>query len=96
MVITADFLSIYVKIYLLDSTQVEIIVDDKGILNKSNSVYYLYNDYKKGQIVYPANRILQDRRNKSEHILLLRRTDFRKCWARVNGIGRLDSRTKSR
>lgn len=49
-------------------------------------MYYLYNDYKKGQIVYPANRILQDRRNKSEHILLLRRTDFHKCWARVNGI----------
>lgn len=45
-------------IYLLDSTQVEIIVDDKGILNKPNSVYYLYNDYKKGQIIYPANRIL--------------------------------------
>lgn len=45
-------------IYLLDSTQVEIIIDDKGILDKPNSVYYLYNDYKKGQIFYPYDRIL--------------------------------------
>lgn len=45
-------------IYLLDSTQVEIIIDDKGILDKPNSVYYLYNDYKKGTILYPASRIL--------------------------------------
>lgn len=45
-------------IYLLDSTQVEIIIDDKGILDKPNSVYYLYNDYKKGQIFYPHDRIL--------------------------------------
>lgn len=45
-------------IYLLDSTQVEIIIDDKGLLDKPNSVYYLYNDYKKGQLFYPHNRIL--------------------------------------
>jgi len=45
-------------VYLLDSTQVEIIIDDKGILDKPDSVYYLYNDHKKGTVLYPSSRIL--------------------------------------
>lgn len=45
-------------IYLLDSTQVEIVIDNKGILDKPNSVYYLYYDSEKGTILYPSSRIL--------------------------------------
>ena len=35
-------------LYLLDSTRVQIMVDNTGILDKKNSVYYLYNDNSKG------------------------------------------------
>lgn len=45
-------------IYLLDSTAMEIIIDDAGILNKQNMVYYLYSDPKKGQIIYTSDEIV--------------------------------------
>ena len=45
-------------LYLLNSTAVEIVIDNTGLLDKPNSVYYLYNDSKKGQLIYPANRIV--------------------------------------
>lgn len=46
------------NLYLLDSNRVEIIVDDVGILNNKNSVYYVYNDPKKGQLIYRNQDIL--------------------------------------
>lgn len=45
-------------LYLLHSPSVEIIVDNTGLLDKPNSVYYLYSDMKKGQLLYPADRIV--------------------------------------
>lgn len=46
------------NLYLLDSTRVEIIIDDIGILNNKNSIYYRYNDPKKGQLIYRNENIL--------------------------------------
>ena len=46
------------NLYLLDSTRVEIIIDDIGILNNKNSIYYIYNDPKKGQLIYRNEDIL--------------------------------------
>ncbi len=45
-------------LYLLNSLNVEIVVDNTGFLDKPDSVYYLYNDEKKGRLVYPASRIV--------------------------------------
>lgn len=45
-------------LYLLDSTRVQIMVDNTGILDKKNSVYYLYNDNSKGQLLYTSDDII--------------------------------------
>lgn len=45
-------------IYLLNSTRVQIMVDDIGLLKKSNSVYYLYNDPHYGEIIYTSDDII--------------------------------------
>lgn len=46
------------NLYLLESPYVEIYVDDIGILNRKNSIFYLYNDPKKGQLIYTNDSIL--------------------------------------
>lgn len=45
-------------LYLLDSRNVEIVIDDRRIINDRHYVYYLYNDPKQGTLVYPADRIV--------------------------------------
>ncbi len=44
-------------LYLLDSPNVSIMIDDTGILDKPNSVYYVYNDAKHGSIIYSSENI---------------------------------------
>ena len=47
------------EVYLLDSNYVEIIVDNAGILNSPNSVYYLYTDPRNSkQSIYTSDRIV--------------------------------------
>lgn len=45
-------------LYLLDSTRVQIIVDNTSILNNENAVYYIYNDPKVGEIIYRNDEIV--------------------------------------
>lgn len=45
-------------LYLLDSRKVTIMVDNTGILNKKNAVYYIYEDEKQGQIIYTSDSIV--------------------------------------
>lgn len=45
-------------LYLLDSRRVTIMNDDKGILDKPNALYYLYEDPLKGLIVYTSDEIV--------------------------------------
>lgn len=45
-------------IYLLDSTAMQIVIDNVGILDEPNSVYYIYNDTKKGQLIYTSDEIV--------------------------------------
>lgn len=45
-------------VYLLDSTNMEIVVDDTAILDEKNAVYYVYSDPKKGEILYRSGQIL--------------------------------------
>jgi len=45
-------------LYLLDSFRVQIMIDNVGILNKLNSVYYVYNDPKNGMQIYENNEIV--------------------------------------
>lgn len=45
-------------LYLLDSTRMQILVDDKGIIDEPNAVYYLYTDPKQGQIIYRSDEIV--------------------------------------
>ncbi len=45
------------ELYLLNSTNVEIMVDNTNILSDKNTVYYIYNDTKYGQIIYTADEI---------------------------------------
>lgn len=45
-------------LYLLDSTRVQIMVDDTGILDKKNTVYYAYADSKKGLLLYTSDDIV--------------------------------------
>lgn len=45
-------------VYLLDSLRVQIMIDDQSILGKENSVYYLYNDPKRGQIIFTRDELL--------------------------------------
>lgn len=46
------------SLYLLDSTQVEIVVDDGCILSDKYSVYYVYRDLKKGALIYNSDEIV--------------------------------------
>ncbi len=46
------------NLYLLDSSSVNIIVDNAAVLGDSESVYYVYNDAKKGQIIYQSDEIV--------------------------------------
>lgn len=45
-------------LYLLDSTRVQIVVDDAGILSDPNAVYYLYTDGRSGQYIYRSDEIM--------------------------------------
>lgn len=45
-------------LYLLDSQRVEIYVDNGCILDNKESVYYVYNDPKKGQISYLSDDVV--------------------------------------
>ncbi|MGL5084856.1 MAG: phage portal protein, partial [Clostridium sp.] len=45
-------------IYLLDSTRVTIMIDNTGILNANNAVYYVYTDEKKGNLIYTSDNIV--------------------------------------
>lgn len=47
-----------VALYLLDSSKVNIIVDNTEILDSKNSVYYIYNDPIKGQLIYTNDNIV--------------------------------------
>nr|DAS68142.1 MAG TPA: portal protein [Caudoviricetes sp.] len=45
-------------IYLLDSPRVTIMVDDVGLLQDRNAVYYVYTDAKQGTIIYTEDEIV--------------------------------------
>lgn len=45
-------------LYLLDSTRMQIVVDDAGILSDKNAVYYLYTDARGGQYIYRSDEIV--------------------------------------
>lgn len=45
-------------LYLFASRSVEILVDDAGILGRRGSVWYMYHDPRKGELLYPSDRIL--------------------------------------
>lgn len=45
-------------LYLLDSRRVSIMNDDKGILDKPNALYYLYDDPLKGLLIYTSDEIV--------------------------------------
>lgn len=57
-VYTTDSKGNVTGLYLLNSNQVEIWVDEGCILNGRNSVFYIYTDSKKGQLIYTNNNIL--------------------------------------
>lgn len=49
----------YIKaLYLLQSSRVRIVIDDDSLFGEKNAVYYEYTDTKRGQIFYPADKIL--------------------------------------
>lgn len=45
-------------VYLLDSRQMEIMIDDTAILQEVNAVYYLYHDAKSGMQIYTNDQIV--------------------------------------
>lgn len=45
-------------LYLLDSRNVSILIDDIGIMDNINDMYYVYTDVRKGQLIYNANNII--------------------------------------
>ena len=45
-------------LYLLNSPQVEIYLDEGCILDGKNSVFYVYTDTKKGQMIYTSENIV--------------------------------------
>lgn len=45
-------------IYPLMSSRVEIMIDNESLFGAANSVYYIYNDPKRGQLFYPSDKIL--------------------------------------
>lgn len=57
-VMDSDIKGNITALYLLDSTRVQIIVDNTGILDKKNAVYYLYSDSKKGSLLYTSDNIV--------------------------------------
>lgn len=46
------------SLYLLDSTRVTIYVDEGHICNDKHSVYYVYEDSKKGELIYTNDNIV--------------------------------------
>lgn len=44
--------------YLLDSLKVTIFIDNTGLLREKNSVFYLYNDPKHGELIYTSDEII--------------------------------------
>ena len=48
----------FAGLYLLDSTRVQIVVDDVGLLDDPNAVYYLYTDGRGGQYIYRSDEIV--------------------------------------
>ena len=45
-------------LYPLFSPRVQIIIDDENLFGSENAVYYLYDDFKKGRVIYPSDKIL--------------------------------------
>lgn len=45
-------------LFLLDSTQVQIVVDDAAVLGDPNMVYYLYADARSGKTIYREEEIV--------------------------------------
>ena len=45
-------------LYLLNSPNVKVVYDDACILSGSASVYYIYNDSRKGEILYKSDNIV--------------------------------------
>ena len=45
-------------LFLLDSTRVQIVIDDAAILGSPNTVYYLYTDARSGQTIYHEDEIV--------------------------------------
>lgn len=45
-------------LYLLDSTRVQIVIDDAAVLGSPNTVYYLYTDKRSGQEIYREDEIV--------------------------------------
>lgn len=45
-------------LYLLDSSRVEIIVDNSNLLDDKNAVYYSYTDPRLGQVIYTNDNIV--------------------------------------
>lgn len=45
-------------LYPLHTPRVQIMIDDESLFGDENAVYYIYNDPKKGNIYYPADKIL--------------------------------------
>ena len=45
-------------LYLLDSRNIEIIVDDRKLLSDKRSIFYVYSDSRQGQLIYTADRIV--------------------------------------
>ncbi len=46
------------ELYLLDSRRIEMIIDDTSILSDKNTVYYIYNDPRVGQVIYTYDEIV--------------------------------------
>lgn len=46
-----------VGLHLLDSRNVQIFIDDTGILSEPNAVYYSYTDGRKGSMIFTENEI---------------------------------------
>ena len=46
------------NVYLLDSSRVRIVIDNSNLLTDKNSVFYIYNDAKQGEIIYTSDEIV--------------------------------------
>lgn len=45
-------------LYLLNSSAVSIIVDNASVISEDESVYYVYTDSKKGQLIYQSDEVV--------------------------------------